>query len=120
MFALGSRLAQIRPADTNIATAFTAELNTEVTLITVTASSGAASTFRIYHVDPGGTASVTNALFWNVAVAVDETFIFQAQTAGSGIQVQRGGSIAVRAGTASTITFNIYGVTETLAERPRV
>lgn len=119
MFALGSRLAQIRPADTGIALAFTAELNTEVTLINVTASSGAAGSFRIYHVDAGGSPSVTNALFWNVAVALDETFIFQAQCPGAGIQLARGDSIHVRVAAASTVTFNIYGVTETLAERPR-
>lgn len=120
MYAIGSRLAQIRPGDTNIATAFTATLDTEITLITVTASAGAASTFRIYHVDEGGTASVTNVLFWNVAVAADETFIFQAQAPGTGIQLARGDFLAVRAGAADNVTFNVYGVTETLAESTRV
>jgi hypothetical protein len=117
--ALGSLLAQVRPADTANLNAFTATLDTEVMLITVANTSGGAASCRIFHDDDAAIFDESTALFWDFPVAVDAPVIFQARAEGSGIQLVIGASMAVRSSVANALTFSIYGATETLAERIR-
>lgn len=119
MLALGSLLAQVRPTDTANLEAFQATLDTEVMLIIVTNTSGAAATFRIFHDDINTIFNESTALFWDTIAPSTEPFLFQARAEGSGIQLNKGAKLAVRSSVASAITFSFYGATERLAERIR-
>ncbi len=119
MLALGSLLNQVRPADALVNNVFTATLNTEIMLIVVTNTSGAAASFNFFHDNDGVVFDATTALYWNVPAPIDGPVLFQAQAEGSGIQLNKGASIAVQSTVASALTFSIYGATEQTAQRVR-
>ena len=118
--AQGEQLAQLRPAVTTPVTLFTAqELRVEVTLLIICNHAGGAVQVNVYHDDDGTTYdSSTMLVDRNVAQDDIETY-FQAQHPGSGIHIKPGGSIGVQVASANDVTFTLYGVTETLAERVR-
>jgi hypothetical protein len=96
-------------------------LRTEVTLIEVCIFAPVIVT--LYHDDDGVIYDPTTALFCRnytaIPTQVDRHPYFQAQHPGSGIMIQPGGSLGIEVSVAGNANINVYGVTETLAERVR-
>jgi hypothetical protein len=111
MYASGSQLAQVRPADTNTATAFTAKARTEITRIVVCNTTASGVVFGLYHDDDGTTYSEVTALFFGTALAANESRIIDFGGVGGGLMVSPNGTIGVKSGTNSAITYTFYGVT---------
>lgn len=105
---IGRQLGQLRPADTNNAVLVASALSTttRVDLVVICNTSGAEAKYRVFHDDDGTTYDQSTALFYDVALAADEThelpdtFWMHARTAGN---------FAVRSDTNSAITFTAYG-----------
>ena len=120
MLALGSRLAQIRPSDTNFVEVYSTNVpNAEVTTIFVANTTGAEATFRLCH--SIGTSDVTNettALYWDKPVSANDSFIVRSEAVGGGIFVGNRllDKLFVRSGTANALTFTLYGVTANIAD----
>lgn len=113
MFASGSQLAQLRPSNTNTATLFTATLGTEITSLVVANTSNASATYSVYHDNDGTTYDESTALYFTVSLnAYTSAIVLPSQGAGTGFTVASGGSIGVKSGTSSAITYTLYGVTE--------
>ena len=110
MLALSSQLAQLRPANTTANNAFTAEIETEVTLIVICNTTAADRRFSIYHDDDGVVFTDDTALYRNVLVDAQSTVVLELQHAGGGISVAEGGSIAVQSDLASALAFSLYGI----------
>jgi hypothetical protein len=106
---LGRQLAQIRPANTTAATAFTADSNTEVTSVIVCNTSGANATFRLFADIDGTTMTEATALFYDKLVLADDTFIFESGFSSDSVSIPNGGSMGVRTSVNSALTFSIYG-----------
>ncbi len=116
-------MAQVRPGVTTPVLAYTAdELRTEITLILCVidpVSGPAQSDVAIYHDDSGGsTFDQTTIILSETRLQLLQTNdLFQGQHPGSGIILNAGGELAVQCSDADDVTFSIYGVTETRAER---
>lgn len=124
--AQGELLAQVRPNVTTPFSAFVAgELRAEITLILcvldplVVLSTAGQTDVAIYHDDSGGSTFDQSTIIWSETrlQLLQEPILFQAQHPGSGIHVKPGGEIAVQTADADDVTFSIYGITETLADR---
>jgi hypothetical protein len=115
ILASGSQLAQVRPANTSTASAFTATLATEITLIAICNTTGTAANASIFHDDDGSTFDQTTALLYAKSIAANTTEWIRAGSEGSGITVAPSGQIGVQSGTNSALTFTFYGVTEQIA-----
>ena len=110
MSAQGSQLAQTRPSGTTAGAAFTASIQTEITRIFITNTTGSGATFSIYHDDDGTTYDQTTALFYGVSIPANTTTEFSCNP-GAGIQIRADGKLAVQSNTGSALTFSIYGIT---------
>jgi hypothetical protein len=123
--AQGELLAQVRPGVITPVVAYAADqLRTEITLILAVVDPVAGPTqadIAIYHDDSGGsTFDQTTIIFSETRLQLlQESIVFQAQHPGSGIFINAGGELAVETSDANDVTFSIYGITETLAERVR-
>lgn len=114
--AQGSRLnTVIRPATTGETVAFVATLDTEITRVFVCNNTAGAVAFRLYHVPEGGVAGLDNALYYDKAVAANDTFTLGGDTNNGGIQLKTGESIVVRTATSNALGFHLYGVTASIA-----
>ena len=113
-FANGSRLASISPAATTNTLAFTATVDTEITRVFCTNRTGSAITVRLYHVTEGATLADTDALIYDTSIAANSYVDLQAQAPGSGLHLEPGDTLYVRA-SAVSMNFNIYGVTANIA-----
>ena len=105
-------MAQVTPAVTTDATAYTADLRTEITSIFVCNTSGSAVTFRLFHDEGGTTYATTNALFYDKSVPANDTIVIRSEYAGSVIIMAPTDSLGVRTSAANDLTFSIYGVTQ--------
>lgn len=123
--AQGELLAQLRPANTTVNVAYNnTELRTEITCIIAAINSAAVADeldIAIYHDDDGTTLNLDNLIHYETRLKLlQDPVVFQAQHPGSGIFIKPGGSLGVQTLTeASAVTFSIYGITETLADRVR-
>lgn len=117
MFASGFQLAQSRPANTNTATAYTAVMRTEVLGVWICNTTGTAAAASVYHDDDGTTYDESTALLFAKSVAANDYIFVPFGAAGTGIAVSAGGSLGVKSGTTSALTFTFYGVTESRAVR---
>lgn len=123
--AQGELLAQVRPGVITPVLAYAADqLRTEITLILAVVdpvAGPAQADIAIYHDDSGGsTFDQTTIIFSETRLQLlQESTVFQAQHPGSGIFINAGGELAVETSDANDVTFSIYGITETLAERVR-
>lgn len=117
--AQGSRLASVRPANTSDTLAFTATLDTEVTRVYVCNTSANARTFRLHHVNAGGSVSLDNALYYDKALAANDSFELFSDAPNSGLQLKTGDMLYVRSSNANDLAFNIYGVTADIAPYTR-
>lgn len=121
--AQGELLAQLRPGGTSPVLLYQGlQLRTEVTLIKV--SPNAAVNVILYHDDDGATFDATNELCrlnysGILTEAAPRSPFFQAQHPGSGIHISPGGALGVEISVASAAIINVYGITETLADRVR-
>lgn len=124
--AQGELLAQVRPGVTTPVTAFTgAELRTEITLILCAIDPAAVLTtagqtdIAVYHDDesPFVTDQSTLILTETRLQLLQGNILFQAQHPGSGIMLRKNAILSVEVADADDVTFSIYGVTETRAER---
>ena len=117
MFAQGSLLGQLAPANTSAAAIFTATMPTEITLLFGVLNSGA--TMRVYHDQGGSTFAVGNRIIELTPGVGGDPVLFRAHCQGGGIMLAAGDSIGVEVTLANAATFSIYGVTATLADRVR-
>jgi hypothetical protein len=70
------------------------------------------ATFRITHSDSGsGSASSTEALFWNNPLIASQTLVIIPSPDSSGVTIQPGGKIYAGSNTGD-VTFSIYGYEE--------
>ena len=124
--AQGELLAQVRPGVTTPVLAYTGgELRTELTLIlavidpTVVLGTAGQTDIAIYQDDAGGSVADQSTIIWSETrlQLLQEPIVFQAQHPGSGIQIKPNGQIYVETADADDVTFSIYGITETRAER---
>lgn len=82
--------------------------NVEITLIHICNTTGFPQTFRICKDSNGATFAAATAHWWNVPLAVGETFEFQAQGPGTGIPLGRAGSLGASASSAG-VTMTVIG-----------
>jgi hypothetical protein len=123
--AQGELLAQVRPGVTTPVTAVTADaLRIEITLITAAIdptavlSTAGQTDVAVYHDDDGTTYDQTSIILSETRLQLlQDSILFQAQHPGSGIHILPGGNLAVETADANDVTFSIYGITETRAER---
>lgn len=92
--------------------AFTATLLTEITRVVVCNTTGTAAAMSIYHDDNGSTFDATSALYEAKSVPANDTIEIKAESIGGGFMVSAGGQIGVKTGTASALTFTLYGITQ--------
>jgi len=112
MFASASQLAQSRPSGTSAVTLYTATMRTEITSLIVANTSNASAHYSVYHDDDGTSYAQGTALVYEASLNANTSTVLYAGNSPGGITVQAGGSIGVKSGTASAITYSIYGVTE--------
>ena len=124
--AQGELLAQVRPGVTTPVVAFTADrLRVEITLIkcvidpAAVLSTAGQTDIALYHDDSGGSTFDQTTIIESETrlQLLQSTILFQAQHPGSGYHIQPGGQLAVEVADADDVTFSIYGITETRAER---
>jgi hypothetical protein len=119
--AQGELLAQVRPGVTTVVPAYIADqLRTEITLITCAINSGGSASVDValYHDDEGTTLNLDNLLSHETRLRLlQDNILFQSQHPGSGIMIKPGGSLGVQTFEIDSVTFSIYGITETLSER---
>lgn len=106
-------LAQVRPANTTAATAYTAASNTRVEIkkIAIANTTGSAASYRLFHDDDGTTYDQTTALAYDVSVPANSSHVWSA-TEDDGIGLRAGGSLGVRTDTNNALTFTVYGVVQ--------
>jgi hypothetical protein len=119
-FASGSQLAQSRPGGTTAVSVYTASIRTEISRIIVCNTTGTAAALSIYHDDDGSTFDATTALYEGVSLAANATMEIKSEGIGSGLMVSKDGQIGVKTGTASALTFTLYGTTANIAEKLNV
>lgn len=119
-FASGSQLSQSRPSGTTAVSAFTALMPTEITRVIVCNTTGTAAAMSLYHDDNGSTFDATSALYEGKSVPANDSIEIKAESIGAGIMLSRDGQIGIKTGTASALTFTIYGVTANIAEKLNV
>lgn len=111
--AASTQLAQIRPANTSAAVAYTAPADyaVEVTRIFVCNTTSSAADASLFHDNSGGgTYDQTTALYYAYAVAANSTLEIGAQEIGLGIALSPGAQIGVQSGTGNALTFSLYGI----------
>lgn len=111
----GFQIAQVRPGVTTTVSAFTASMLTQVTRIVISNTTGTAANASVFHDDDGSTFDATTALLFAKSVPANDTITIEAQSENSGIGIAKNGQIGVQTGTASALTFTLYGVTQSRA-----
>ncbi len=111
MLAQANQLAQLRPTPTTPVLAYTASVDTEITLVVICNTTAADANFSVYHDDDGTIFDDDTALYKLQLVPARDTIEIELSHAGAGISVASGGSIAVASDTADAINFTLYGIT---------
>lgn len=108
--AIRKQLGQLRPANTSAAALYTVASKTQawVTSIIVCNTTAVAATFSIYNDTDGTTYSEVTALFFDNAIAANETVVIELVDALA--LIIQGGTIGVKSGTANAINFTAYGL----------
>lgn len=101
------QLAQSRPSDTNAASVVNDTRPWQVDLILVTNTSSDNASATIYHDADGTTYSEATALVWSAQIKPNDTAYFEFPIPISNINSN--GNLAVRSGSASALTFTVYG-----------
>jgi len=117
--AQGTLLAQNRPTVTTQIVLFTATLRTEISRLVVCNNTGSGAAFRLYHTIGAAAAVIANAVYYGKVILLNDTLIQDGNSIGAGFAMARADRIVIESLTANALTFHLYGVTETLAERVR-
>jgi hypothetical protein len=112
-------LLQVRPANTDNAF-YVGETNFRTTVTVIYACSGATgANVRVLHDEAAAmvatvaAADQDHAILWDFVIAANTTReLITSGTDDSGIIIQPGGQLGVRASAANIITFSIYGYLE--------
>lgn len=101
------QLGQSRPANTTAVSIYSPGANTTaiITHIFVCNTTGNTPTFRIFSDDDGTTYDQTTALYYDTALAANETKRIPCFIAMN----DSNGNLAVRTSAANEITFTVYG-----------
>ncbi len=122
-YALGERLAQVRPSVTTAVNLITAsQLRIEIMLITACLIPGATTPLNVtlYHDDDGVVYDNDSIFTFETRIALTQnSILFQAPAPGSGILLKPGGSLGVQTSVANDVNFMVYGITQAVAERMR-
>ena len=102
------QLGQLRPANTTAASIYQtpAVTITIITSVTIANTTTTPATFRIFHDDNGSTYDETTALAYNVQCDANSIIVINKP---GWCMNDASGNLAVRSGTASALTFTIYG-----------
>jgi hypothetical protein len=88
-------------------------MRTEITALIVCNTTANAATFSVYHDNDGTTFSEETALAFSQELFPNtSTIVLAAGAPGVGVTIAAGGSLGIKSGTASAMTFTLYGVTE--------
>ena len=98
-------LGQSKPAATTVTTAYTVPVGKQCVISSLVMCNTSVSNddFRIYIVPSAGSASVSNAFYYDLALTSKDTFI-----ATVGITLNAGDTVQVYS-TGGNVTFNIFG-----------
>jgi len=112
-------LAQVRPptAGTAVAAFTCGDAPAEVTLVVCCNTTGSAAKARLYHDDSASGFSQANALWYDKTVPANDVIVLPIAVVGGGLAIKKGGIIGVGSDTNNALTFSIYGVSATLAQR---
>lgn len=109
--AAGALLAQVRPSGTSAEVAFTAPRASEVTRVVICNTTANAVTASLFHDDTGSALlGEANALLFGIELLPNTTQVIESPAIGAGYIISEGGRIGVQSGTASAITFSLYGL----------
>jgi hypothetical protein len=114
-FAQGQLFAQVKPSGTSAVTLFTTTMRTEVTLLLATVLTGT-PTVEVFHDDDGTTFDTTTQIYLATRSTANHPIIYQNSGNGSGIMIRAGGSLGIKVSAANSVTFSLYGITETRAD----
>lgn len=101
------RLGASVPANTNNTTLYTvpADTTTIIKSIRICNNTATAATCRVFLVPSGGTADTTTCIFYDISIPGNDT------KADDGSHIlETGGTLQVRSGTSSSITFTASGM----------
>lgn len=108
----GGKLGQVMPATTTAQTLFTALATTEITRINICNVTNNNVSYYLYHNDTGTTYATANALVFSKTLSGHATDIIEAASQGSGITVQKNGSLGVATSSANHLNFTAYGIVQ--------
>lgn len=105
------QLGQLRPANTSAASLYSpgAGVTAIISTVWVCNTSASVVTFRIFVDDDGTTYDESTALFWDTTLAANSTVELNTYIAMN----NSSGNLAVRTGSASTLTFTAFGAEST-------
>jgi len=98
------KLGQTQPTSTSNVTLFTATTRTVVKSIRICNTTSSDAKFKLYVVDSGDSASVSNAIYYDLNIPNNQTIGDDGY-----LVLENGDSIVVQTETANTITFTING-----------
>lgn len=104
---VSNQLGQARPSDTNPLSIYSPANNVTgiVKMIRIVNTTGAAATYRMFHDKNGTTYDESTALEWDKSIAANSS-----EQIDCFVPVKSTGNLAIRSGTASALTFTVYGV----------
>lgn len=108
----GGKLGSVHPATTSVQTIYTALATTEITRIQVCNVTNNNVEYSVFHDDTGTTYSTTTALVYSKQVAGKSVDVIEAASQGSGITIQKNGTLGVAASAANHLNFTIYGIVQ--------
>ncbi len=103
---IGAILAQSRPSDTTAVSVYSpaSGVRAQITRVLVCETAGNTPSFRIFLDNDGTTYDQTTALFYDKAMAANNT------TEIEGDWYMNGGNLAVRTSAGNELTFTIFGI----------
>lgn len=106
----GKQLAQARPANTTAVSLYSpaANVDARLTQIVICNTTAVAATFRLFHDDNGTTYDESTALYWDISVSGNDSVTLGL----AAYMADDTGNFAIRTGTASALTFTLYGLEE--------
>ena len=108
----GGKLGQVLPATTTAQTLFTALATTEITRIQICNLTNNNVQYFLYHNDTAATYATENVLVYNKTINGYSVDVIEAASQGSGITVQKNGSLGVSASAGSHLNFTAYGIVQ--------
>jgi hypothetical protein len=106
----GGKLASLHPATTSVQTIYTALATTEITRIQVCNVTNNNVEYSVFHDDSGSTYGTTTALVFSKQVSGKSVDVIEAASQGSGITIQKNGTLGVSVSAANHLNFTCYGI----------